>query len=123
MITLCGILEAGYEDGIEHRIWRQLRGAYKVNLALVPHDYESMEAALRTVRGHRVFLIPPGRVQSVELKAFRPPEHVVYVFGRPGENLVRYIRDGDSVISIETPGNSDMMAVTVAGIVLNECRQ
>ena len=46
MITICGILESGYESTMEHLVWRQLKGAFLVDLALVGHDYKTMEEAL-----------------------------------------------------------------------------
>lgn len=123
MITVIGMLENGWESNMEHLVWRQLKGAWRFNLVLVPIDHPTLEEALAANEGERVFLIPPGRTPSIDLRDYRPPEgDVVYVFGRPGENLVRYVRDDDAVVSIATPGATDMMAISVVGIVLNECR-
>lgn len=121
MITVIGMLENGWETNMEHLVWRQLRGAWGFKLVLVPVDHATMEEALAACSGDRVFFIPPGRVMSTDFKDFTPPRgDVVYVFGRPGDNLVRYLEPADTVVSIHTPGEADMMAISVVGIVLYE---
>ncbi len=93
-------------------------------MVLVPKDYDTMEQALEAYSDHKkVFLIPPGRIESIDLKDFTLPEgNVLFIFGSPQENLVRYVTDQDTVVSIHTPGKADMMAISVVGIVLNEFR-
>lgn len=119
MITICGILELGHDQKFEHLCWRQLKGAWGVNLILVGHNFDTMEEALDACPGSKVFFIPPGRVSSIDFDDYKPPDgDVTYIFGRPGNNLVRYVGD-DIVVSIHTPGATDMMAVSVVGIVLN----
>ncbi len=110
---------------MELLVWRQLKGAWKVPLVLIPKDFTTMEEALETHRTHKkVFFIPPGRIKSTDFRDFTLPEgDVLFVFGRPQENLVRFVQDGDDVVSIHTPGNTDMMAISVVGIALNEFRQ
>ncbi len=123
MITLIGMLEIGWEENFEHLVWRQLKGAWQVELKLVGHHYETMEQALDSHTGHKIFFIPPGRIESIDFNDFQPPEgDIAYIFGRPGDNLVKYIRENDMVVSIHTPGQTDMMAISVVGIILNECR-
>ena len=123
MITLIGMLEVGWEEDFEHLVWRQLKGAWKVNLKLIGHHYETMEEALESHDGPKVFLIPPGRTESIDFKDYIPPNgDIAYIFGRPGDTLVKYIQEDDVVISIHTPGKTDMMAISVVGIILNECR-
>ena len=124
MITICGILERHHSPKFEHLCWRQLKGAWQVNLVLVGHDCKTIEEAIAPYEGHKVFLIPPGRMPSIDFEDFTMPEgDVMFVFGRPGNNMVRYVEAGDTVVSIQTPGTADMMAVSVAGIVLNVHRQ
>lgn len=123
MITLLGMLEREHEPTFEYLCWRQMKGAYDVNLICVGQDYNTMEEALDATTGSRVFMIPPGRVDSIEMSDYTPPKgDVVYIFGRPGDNLVRYVTEEDTVVHITTPNPADMMAVTVAGIVLYEYR-
>lgn len=110
---------------MELLVWRQLKGAWKVPLVLVPKDFSTMEEALDAHKEYKkVFFIPPGRIESTDFRDFTLPEgDVIFVFGKPGENLVRFVHDDDSVVSIYTPGNTDMMAISVVGIALNEFRQ
>jgi len=123
MITLVGMLERGHDTKFEFMCWKQLKGAWQVELKLVGRDFETMEEALSSCTGHRVFLIPPGRTKSIDFKEYQPPGgDINYIFGRPGDNLVKYIQEKDTIVSIHTPGESDMMAISVVGIVLNEHR-
>ncbi len=110
---------------MEHLVWRQLKGAWNVPLVLIPIDFATMTEALDAYNDHsKVFFIPPGRTDSSDFRDFVLPEgDVIIVFGRPEENLVRYVQEGDRVVSIHTPGTADMMAISVVGIVLNEFRQ
>jgi hypothetical protein len=124
MITICGMLEKGWESNMEHLVWRQLKGAFGVNLILVPFHYKTMEEALKNLKGKKVFLIPPGRIKSINFYNYKKPiGDVNYIFGRPGDNLVRYVTDKDDVVSVHTPNNTDLMAISVVGIILNEYRQ
>ncbi len=109
---------------MELLVWRQLKGAWKVPLVLVPKDFPTMEEALKAHDNYKkVFFIPPGRIDSTDFREFILPEgDVLMVFGKPGENLVRYVQEGDRVVSIHTPETADMMAISVVGIVLNEFR-
>lgn len=131
MITLVGMIETdwditwqfGIKSSPEFLGWRQLAGAYNVQLNLVGHKFDTLEEALVASVGHRIFFIPPGRTESIDFKDFTPPEgDIVYVFGNTAEDLVSYIQEGDTVVSIHTPHQSDLMAISVVGIVLNEYR-
>jgi hypothetical protein len=124
MKTVLAYLEEGYEVTYEHLAFRQLKGAYQCELVCIGHDFDTPEEALASVTGTKVFLLPPGRSNlSVEMADFVHPEgDVVYIFGRPSESMVRFIEEGDLAVHITTPGATDMMAVSVAGIVLNEYR-
>lgn len=124
MITLVGILEPGYiKTTPEFLGWKQLANAYQVRLALAGHHYDTIEEALANQIGHKVFFIPPGRTESINFKDFIPPEgDIVYVFGCAGNNLTKYIEGNDTVVSIHTPYQADLMAISVVGIVLNEHR-
>ena len=120
MITICGSLEEGYESSMEHLIWRQLKGAFGVKLVLAPKDFPTLEEAIKSLKGKKVFLIPPGRMKSINFQDFQVPEgDVNYIFGKPGDNLVRDVTDKDIVISLHTPNNTDLMAISMVGIVLH----
>jgi hypothetical protein len=119
MITILSMLEKGYESSFEHLTFRQLRGAYKCKLICIPHDFATLQEGLDAAVGVKIFMVPPGRVDhSTEFSEFiLPYENVVFVFGSPQENLVKYIGD-NKAIHITTKGSSDMMAVCVAAMVL-----
>jgi len=120
-ITICGHLEDGYESSMEHLVWRQLKGAFGVKLLLAPKDYPTLEELIDSLKDKKVFLIPPGRVESQDFKDYKFPEgDINFIFGKPGDNLVRYVKEGDDVVSIYTPNNVDMMAVSAVGIILNK---
>jgi hypothetical protein len=122
LITLIGKLEKEHPVKFEHTCWKQLMGAWQVRLKLVGHHYKTMEEALDSYTGPRAFFIPPGRTKSMTLADYIPPTEVAFIFGCPGDNLVKYVQENDTVVSITTPGTSDMMAVSAAGIVLYEYR-
>jgi hypothetical protein len=109
---------------MEQLAWRQIRAAYGVRMKLVPLDFPTMEEALDSVAGKKVFMIPEGRTDTIDFDRYKIPkdQDVVFVFGKPGDNLVRYITDDDDAVSIHTPNNVDMMAISVAGTVLNGIR-
>ena len=119
MITILSMLEKGYESSFEHLTFRQLQGAYNTKLVCVPHHFKTMGKALAGVRGTKIFMVPPGRVQhSTEFKDWTPPlGDLVFVFGSPQEDLVRHVKY-DIALHITTKGNSDMMSVCVAAMVL-----
>lgn len=123
MITILVVLEKGYESSFEHLAFRQLKNAWGVNLCCVPHDCETLEEALDLVSNDTlVYMMLPGRVEhSTEFKDFvLPSGDVTFVLGSPQENLVNYVGN-DIALHITTPNPSvDMMAVCVAGIILNE---
>ena len=112
------MLESGYESSFEHLAFRQLKGAYMCGLICVPHDYPTLNEALESVSGQKVFMLPSGRVNSTEFREFTPEDDVTFVFGSPQENLVNYVGD-DIALHIPTKGQSDMMAVCVAAQVLH----
>lgn len=119
MITILSMLEKGYESSFEHLTFRQLQGAYQCRLFCVPHHFPNLGAALERVEGEKVFMLPPGRIShSTEFSDWKMPEgDVVFIFGSPQENLVSYCW-GETALHITTKGNSDMMAVCVAAMVL-----
>jgi hypothetical protein len=54
----------------------------------------------------------------MEFADFVPPEgDLVFCFGSPQETMVKFIGE-EIALHITTPGTADMMAVTVAGMVM-----
>lgn len=121
MITILSMLEEGYESSFEHLAFRQLKGAYQCNLVCVPHNYSTFQEALDNTAGEKVFMVPPGRVaHSTEFSEYAPTGDEVFCFGSPQESMASYISENDTALHITTPEATDIMAVCVAGIVLNE---
>jgi hypothetical protein len=121
MITILSMLEKGYESSFEHLAFRQLKGAYGCKLACVPHDYPTIGEAISAQTGTLIFMVPPGRVAtSTEFSDLILPEgDVVFCFGSPQEDMVRYVSD-NTALHITTKGPADMMAVCVAAMVLHD---
>ncbi len=127
MITVVGMWEPGFSDEqmfMEWRMWKQTIEAFAVDRWLMVgqgpskcgrfEPYESMNEALALTRGKRIFLIPNW---GCSLPRDYPPE-VVYIFGNTSENLKRYIREEDSVASIDTPVSADLFAACCLPLVL-----
>jgi hypothetical protein len=120
MLTVLVNLEDGYESTFEHLAFRQLKGAYGCNLVSVGHDFATFQEALDFVVGTKVFLVPPGKTpRSTEYADWTPPEgDLVFCFGSPQEHMLDYIGN-DTALHITTPDPTvDMMALSVAAIVL-----
>lgn len=122
MVELIGILEPGWDHKLENRVWRQLAGAYGARLTLVHRDYETMEEALEASSYPLVFVVPPGRTDSIEFTDLPAQEDTSYVFGNVNDSLVSYIDEESTVVHLTTPTKCDMFAISVAGTVLYEHR-
>ena len=126
MITILSMLEVGYDTNstFEHNTFQQLKGAYASKLICIPHDYATMQEGLDAAIGTKVFMMRPGRVpHSTEFKDWTPPDgDLVFVFGSPQECLSSFA-NGEIALHITTPFGADMMAVSVAGIVMYVHRQ
>lgn len=121
MVTVIGIWEVGYTTEqmfIEDSVWKQTLSAYNVDRFIMvrsngaelervsrPEQFDSMEEALATTTGERVFLTPRG----VEpLDSFDHPDDVVYIFGSAVDNLESYMTPNDHRIVINTPNKTVM---------------
>ena len=115
------MLEVGYDTNstFEHNSFQQLKGAYASKLICVPHDYDTMQEGLDAATGTKVFMMRPGRVaHSTEFKDWSAlGGDLVFVFGSPQESLSSFA-DGEIALHITTPFDADMMAISVAGIVM-----
>jgi len=133
MITVIGMWEPGYsaeQTFFEDTVWKQVINAYNVdrfvmvaeqdtriaNLS-VPEQFNTMEEALASSTGNRVFLTF-SEIGATSLRDFIHPENAIYIFGRPGDNLQRYITDNDYRVHIVTPSNIDMLACSCISAVL-----
>lgn len=133
MITVIGMWEQGYtleQTFIEDTIWKQTLNAYAVDRFVmvtypevyvpnrtVPEQYDTMEEALASSTGERVFLSYPIE-GTVELATFSHPTDAIYIFGRPHDDLSTYINPGDHKVHINTPKNIDMLGCSCVAAVL-----
>lgn len=138
MITVVGMWEESWMDHerTERRIWKQTIQAYGVDRWIMlpkprnraeftsPEQFDSMEEALDTIQSTRVFLVPPKAAKGVPafltlgLSVYQHPLNVAYIFGNTVDNLSKYIKTSDDVVSILTPKKVDMFAHVALGQVL-----
>ena len=115
------------EPEFEHRMWRQLKGAFTVEpvdmrLIFVPklhpsnsvEQYDTMEEALEAAgNGKRVFLEPRVNKTVSEI----PDEDIVMVLGNTQHSNAEFAED-DEKYRINTPGNTDFYGINAAAIAL-----
>jgi hypothetical protein len=132
MVTVVGMWEPGYsleQMFFEDTVWKQTLSAFAVDRFLMvtsdtiipnrskPEQFPTMEDALASTEGERVFLtFAPDN--ALDMKSFAHPDNAVYVFGRPGDDLIQYIRPEDHRVHIDTPNNVDMLACSCVAAVL-----
>lgn len=127
MITLVGRWEDGWLDPkVELFMFRQLKGAFKFDrLVMVPKllgprtnvdQYDTMEEALASCDGKKVFLEPSG---TTYLEDCPTEGNLVFVFGNALKCNQEHITEDDLKVRINTKGKTDMFAVNAASIVLN----
>lgn len=130
-ITVLGLWEDAWMESArtERRIWKQTIQAFGVNRWVMvsgepgeftsPDQYQRIEDALSSLGGERVFLIAPRSYDGgIELVDFKHPDNACYIFGDSVDNLVRYVRPKDHVVSLTTPMQSSMFGHTVLCSVL-----
>lgn len=128
MITICARWEELNLCPVdEWRVWRQLRGAFKINdFKFVPikeklarvrlEQYETMEEALAQAEGQGtfVFLEPNGDATLDDIAGI---EDIVLILGSSSGGNKHLVGDHLSV-RINTPGRTDMYAFDAAAIAL-----
>ncbi len=112
----------------ERRIWKQTIQAYDVDHWIMapgrpgqftsPQQFETVDEMMDFFRPPRTFLIAPKTMKGKPLENYKHPEHAIYVLGNTADNMVRFIRPGDHVVSIYTPTESAMFGHAVLGTVL-----
>jgi hypothetical protein len=130
MITLVGRWETGWlAPDVEAFIWRQLAVAYAVDrVIMVPNpsprgaieSADSVELALESCVGTRVFLIPEQTIAGTALSTYQHPADAVYIFGNGTNGNAHLVRPEDDVVTIYTPAEVDFFAVNAAAIALHD---
>ena len=128
MITICARWEtAQMPANIEWQLWRQIRGAFRVQrIVFVPvleemKEYyvdqcETMEEALASCEGHRYFLEPKGESGLSVLLPQR--EDIVLVLGDTNQNNLSHVTSDDHTVRIKTPQRTHLYGVSAAAIAL-----
>lgn len=136
MITICAKWEPAFftsEAGQqEWNLWRQIRGAFDVRrfcftpvdetmLGVSMDQYATMQEALDTTVGRRVFLELVGSQPLSVLRAINPVvDDVVLIVGSSAGNNLSLIRPQDTVVRIDTPKPTDLYGINAASIALAE---
>lgn len=132
MIAVLGLWEKDWMDHerTERRIWKQTIQAYNVDrwcMAVAPPgqftspiQYAHIDDMFNAPehQGVRTFLVAPRTMEGTPLQNYEHPQDAIYVFGDAADNLVRFIRPQDHVVSIFTPSQAAMFAHAVVGTVL-----
>ena len=109
---------------VEWQLWRQLRGAFKINRLIftpIAPDMESyhliqfatMEEALASAEGERVFLEPTGTKGMGEL----PQGDIVLITGNTNKNNLAYASTGETY-SIKSDASTHLYPSEAAAIAL-----
>jgi tRNA(Leu) C34 or U34 (ribose-2'-O)-methylase TrmL len=130
VITVASLWEADWMDSerTERRIWGQTINAYNVDRWIMspgqpgkftsPEQFEHIDEMFEALEAPRTFLVAPGTRNGIPLDAYTHPEDAIYVFGNAQNNLCKYIRPQDDVVTIYTPTQAAMFGHAVVGTVL-----
>lgn len=109
-------------------ILRQMCNAYRVDRVMaVPkllpertsiEQFDDVLSALATTDSERVWLQPEKTYQGKPLQEFDHPEDAVYIFGKAGENNMRFVKEGDHIVTIYTPAKVDFFSLSCAAMLL-----
>ena len=115
-VRVIAALEPGFDESqtfIERRIWRQLKGAYNLDLVMV-EPAERVERDM--IVGHAVFMNP---WKGETLSTYAHPAEATYLFGNAVTDLLHLMGAGDDCVRIVTPKPCDMFGCSAAAIVLD----
>ena len=109
---------------LEWRMWRQLRGAFKIDrFVFMPivdemcntglDQYKTVEEALESCEGHRVFLEPTGVKTLAEL----PMGDIVLILSNTSLNNLKYAKP-EETYRIQTPFRTHLYGTNAAAIAL-----
>lgn len=136
MITICTRWELSQMPAeLEWRMWRQLRGAFEINrFAIAPivpemqqtsrlDQYATMEEALASCPGKKVFLEPNGGLQITDLKHWHKwktadGHDLILVLGNTARGNLDLVEEGDYAVRIKTPKPTHLYGISAAAIAL-----
>jgi hypothetical protein len=116
--------EAQMPAEVEWQLWRQLRGAFKINrLIFTPvapgmeayhvEQFATMEEALASTNSERVFLEPTGSKGMFDI----PQSDIVLITGNTNTNNLAYA-DDDETYSIKSVARTHLYPSEAAAIAL-----
>ena len=118
---------------VEWQMWRQLKGAFAIDqLIFVPRVHkmdgytfeqaDTIPEALSMVseRTRRIFLEPNG---AYSIHKLYPPKRsidtdVTFILGNTEHSNLRYARNKEEAVRIDTPGKTDLYGINAAAIAL-----
>lgn len=129
MITICTRWELSQLDPeLEWRMWAQLRGAFQFKeFAAVPivpelvgvnsiRQYNTMEEALESCKGIKLFLEPKG--EHCLSTCYIDCPDVTFVLGNTEYGNANLAGDKDYCVRIKTPSPTDFYGINAAAIAL-----
>lgn len=107
----------------EYQLWRQLRGAFNLRMIFVPvtpgmeayhlEQYATMEEALASAEGDRVFLEPTGEKGMGDI----PQGDIVLITGSTQDNNLAHAGPGETY-KIRSPSSTHLYPSEAAAIAL-----
>lgn len=129
MLTICSRWDTLNLDPVtEWRMWRQLRGAFNINrfamtdvqVALSGVDldqYATMEDALASCTGTKVFLEPTGTHTMDDVPDITTND-VVFILGNTHDGNAHLVQPGDLSVALPCANPVDLYGVNAAAIAL-----
>ena len=103
---------------LEHRMWRQLKGAFAVNELVFVEDCDELQKALlATGDTYKVFLEPKGHRRITDMPDC---EDIVFILGSTSMHNLRFVNPEDAY-RINTPKQTHLYGINAAAIAL-ACR-
>jgi hypothetical protein len=132
MVTIIGVWEPDWMDSerTERRLWKQTIQAYEVDKWIMapatdkvftsPIQYESIDQAIESIEGKKTFFVSPRTYKGVDIKGYQHPENAIYVIGSAVEDLVRFVKDGDDIVSVYTDTQAALFGCCFLPIILHD---
>ena len=130
MVTVIGIWEDTWMEAerTERRLWKQTIQGFNVDRWIMapsngkvfstPIQYDTIQEALDSVEGKKTFCVPPKTFNGIDLLEYKHPQDGIYVIGSGAESLMGLVREGDDIVSVSTPSDTDLFGVCFVPIVL-----
>lgn len=131
MITVCGRWETSQmPQELEWRMWRQLRGAFKIDQFLmtpiIPElqttsrlmQFDTMEECLSLCHSPKIFLEPKGGKTLSSVHGILLNKNFTLVLGDTNMGNSHLVMWDDYSVRINTPSQTDFYGINAAAIAL-----